>query len=97
MTAIRASISGPSRSGNQQPLEPRHSAGAHAGARKRRPHFRPINVAVNIPLTDWVDHRPVLCLDTVLKRGAVAVSLTPVTASCRRDIAALAAGGADET
>ena len=41
-----------------------------------------------MPLTDWVDHRPRPCPDTVLQREAVTVSLTPVTASCRPDIAA---------
>jgi hypothetical protein len=45
--------------------------------------------AVNIRLTDWEDHRsrPVLVLpELCCKRGAVTVSLTPVTASCRLDM-----------
>ena len=38
--------------------------------------------AVNIPLTDWVDHRFLLIRDPVLQEEPSPFPLTPVTASC---------------
>ena len=48
------------------------------------PHHRRTGGAVSNPLTNWVDHGPVL-LDTLLQRSRHRIP-TPVTASCRPDM-----------